>query len=152
MLGVLPLLSLLLDAIRRGFVSPAHRRLLTTKTTSGQCKQLDDGSYPTSIAEIVSVRPLCRHHIFRRHLVARRIARAVTRHRRRQLEGYGQVGNSPSGCDIATHRMQLYAERYPHLIHHLIDIVNAHTSIARHAVLAALLDNVHDADAAISRC
>jgi len=46
--------------------------------------------------------------------------------------------------------MQLYAERYPHFIHHLIDIVNAHTSISRHAVLTALLENIHDADASLA--
>ena len=143
---VLPLIALLLDAIRRGLISPAHRRLLTTKTTSGQLKKLDDGTYPTTVAAIIAVRPLCRHNLIRRHL-ARRIARAVTHHRRAFLESLGQYGNSPSGCDTAVHRMQLLAERYPHLIHHLIDIVNAHTSIARHAVLTALDDRVHSPDA-----
>ena len=93
--SVLPLLALLLDSIRRGVISPAHRRLLTTKTTSGQCKQLSDGTYPTSVAQIEAVRPLCRHSVLRRHL-ARRIARLVTRHRRSRLESLGQFGTSPA--------------------------------------------------------
>ena len=33
---------------------------------------------------------------------------------------------------ITEHHMQLITERYPHFIHHLLDIVNAHTSIAPH--------------------
>jgi len=65
--SVLPLLALLLDSIRRAVLSPAHRHLLTTKTTSGQCKQLSDGTYPTSVAQIEAVRPLCRHSVLRRH-------------------------------------------------------------------------------------
>ena len=144
---VLPLLSLLLDGMRRGLISPAHRRLLTTKTTSGQCKKLDDGTYPTSVDAITAVRPLCRHNVIRRHL-ARMTARSVTRHRRSFLESHGQYGNSPSGCDIAVHRMQLYAELFPPLIHHLLDIVNAHTSVSRRAVHTALHDAIHDPHAA----
>ena len=80
--------------------SPAFRCPKTT--TSGQCKKLDDGSFPSSTDQVVSVRPLCRHNIIRRH-VARRTARAVTRHRRSMLELYGQYGNSPSGIDAAVH-------------------------------------------------
>ena len=48
------------------------------------------------------------------------------------------------GCDIAVHHMQLITERYPHFIHHLLDIVNAHTAIARCAVHATLLHHIHD--------
>ena len=40
--------------------------------------------------------------------------------------------------------MQLITERYPHFIHHLLDIVNAHTAIARCAVHATLLHHIHD--------
>ena len=46
--------------------------------------------------------------------------------------------------------MQLINERYPHFIHHLLDVVNAHTSIARCAVHATLLHHIHDEHASAS--
>ena len=43
--------------------------------------------------------------------------------------------------------MQIYSERYPNIIHLLIDVCNAHSAISRSAVLRALDDAVHDSQA-----
>ena len=55
------------------------------------------------------------------------------------MEAWGQYGCSPSGCEAAACRQQLFADLHPLHVHHVLDVENAHSAIARIAVLNTLL-------------
>ena len=47
------------------------------------------------------------------------------------MESWGQDGCSPAGCESAASRQQLLVDLHPLYIHHVLDIENAHSAIAR---------------------
>ena len=74
----------------------------------GQCKALDDGSWPTSVAQITSVRPVALTSILRR-AVAGGIASALVQLTRPWHETLGQWGASIGGLGAAIRRQQAAA-------------------------------------------
>jgi len=132
-LELMPLYALLIHCIHLGKVSDGHRRLLQTNVMYGQCKTLDDGSFPTTAAQIAGVRPVKLINIARR-AVAGGIGTALTKLTRPYMESLNQWGGSPGGLDAAVRRQQYIFDAHPTIIHSLVDVKNAHSTIARIAV------------------
>ena len=145
--AALPLLARWLDMLSSGLLTPAHRRLLATKTVGGQCKPLrsgpNRGSYPALASEAEAARPLCRHNVIRRH-IARAIARTLGLALRPAMIACHQFGACTAGCDLTARRLQLLTDLSPAcepadpVAHAPLDVANAHSEISRLAVRGCL--------------
>ena len=140
----LPLLAQWLHALVHARTTPAHRAFLSTKILRGKVKpHPTTKELPTTPEDTVAARPLACHSAIRR-LVAGFIAKLVTVHLRPLYLHLTQWGLVPSGLEAAPRRHQLYVDlATPTLVHAAMDIKNAHTSIARQAILLILTHRAH---------
>ena len=128
----LPLTCQWLQQIYLFRTTPAHRRRLASKTLNGQVKpDKQTKRLPTTASGATAARPLARHPVTRR-LAAGMLSRRLTRHFRARYLALHQYGLVPAGIEAAPRRHQLHHDlRPPDLAHAALDVVNAHTSIAR---------------------
>ena len=140
----LPLLAQWLHALVHARTTPAHRAFLSTKILRGKVKPHPiTKELPTTPEDTVAARPLACHSAIRR-LIAGFIAKLVTVHLRPLYLHLTQWGLVPSGLEAAPRRHQLYVDlATPTLVHAAMDIKNAHTSIARQAILLILTHRAH---------
>ena len=145
----LPLVAQWLNSLLYGRCTPAHRRLLGTKTLGAQAKRdKQTGMLPQTAAAATSVRPLSRHPVTRR-LVAGYLARRLSIEARPTFSDMGQYGMLPSGCEAASRRHQLHHDLRPPsstsaLAHAALDIKNAHSSVGRLTVYLILAARFRD--------
>ena len=128
----LPLTCQWLQQVYLFRTTPAHRRRLASKTLNGQVKpDKQTKRLPITADGATAARPLNRHPVVRR-LTAGMLSRRLTRHSRSRYTALHQYGLIPAGIEAAPRRHQLHHDlRPPDLAHAALDVVNAHTQIAR---------------------
>ena len=128
----LPLLCLWLQQLYLHHTTAAHRRRLASKTLNGQVKpDKQTKLLPTTASDATAARPLARHAVIRRFL-AGFLSSQLTPHFRQRYRALNQYGLIPNGIESAPRIHQLHHDlRPPDLAHAALDVVNAHTSIAR---------------------
>ena len=128
----LPLLCQWLHQLSLHHTTPAHRRRLASKTLNGQVKpDKQTKRFPTTASDATAARPLARHSVTRRY-VAGFLSARLTPHFRDRYRALNQFGLIPNGIESAPRIHQLHHDfRPPDLVHAALDVVNAHTSIAR---------------------
>ena len=128
----LPLLCQWLQQLSLHHTTAAHRRRLASKTLNGQVKpDKQTKLLPTTASDATAARPLARHAVIRRFL-AGFLSSQLTPHFRQRYRALNQYGLIPNGIESAPRIHQLHHDlRPPDLAHAALDVVNAHTSIAR---------------------
>ena len=131
------LLAQWLHAISQQRTTAAHRTFQAGKALGGQTKALDNGTYPTTAAEVEGVRPLSRHSHIRR-IIARDIASPIAIAARPDMEHLSQYGLSRAASEATAQKMQIVRDTRPSWPHFALDCKNAYGTIARIAIARLL--------------
>ena len=122
---VLPLAAQWLEALHDMKWTPEHAGFHRFKTIGGSIKPNDDGTMPTTVGEVTSIRPLCRPSRIQ-VTVTSPLAQNLSLVDRDYLMAHNAYGNAIAGCDTAIHKMNLTLEMHPDWPHASLDSKNAY--------------------------